>query len=504
MKPKTILRVFMIALLVALSFPPTGLWPLGILAFALFSQEMLDPHPRNYALWVGAYGFLVSCCGHYWVSYLLHEFASMPWPLAVLSMLGGFLALALGSAFFGWLWSQTRQRIARKHWPLALFIWFLVWDSLEYRFFPWSPAMAVGSNKWLMASVGIFGIFGWRVLFYSMAEALALITLGRSSRKNFVLKVAGISAAYALITFGVGYWNYQRLNKQFAARQPVALLQGNVGNLEKKISHLGVSPTTRNIMRIHRDLVEQTAIHFAEKSTGPLAPEPWVFWPETSMPGFPLSENHTRDTLFEWVKLTRGLHLVGSYDFGPQVFAGKEINLQFNAVLLVHEKSGFLGHYRKRIRIPFGEFIPGADYLPQLYDWLPAVNHFGAGTEFVTLPHPDSEGPVFVPVVCYEVLFRSYVSDFVAYARKQFPDRELVLVNPTNDSWYGPTAEPFHHSFLARWRAASLELPLLRPTNTGFSQIISPWGEVLASSSQDEQTVLFGELPVEKVQLRSP
>jgi apolipoprotein N-acyltransferase len=190
---------------------------------------------------------------------------------------------------------------------------------------------------------------------------------------------------------------------------------------------------------------------------------------------------------------------VGAYATALETFAGKPKELDFNIVGFLHESDpGRIDHYRKRIRLPFGEYIPFDEQFPFLYKWLPAVNHFGAGERFQGLAHPDSQGPVFVPLVCYEILSRSFVRDFVRSLRRDYKGRPLILVNPTNDSWYGPTSEPFQHSLIARWMVAEQQLPALRPTNTGLSQVIAPWGEVLASTHRDESRVVYGLLPVSK------
>lgn len=504
MNAQLVIRALAAGILVAFAFPPAGLWPLSLVAFAYIAYEFLREPSRQQPRFLALYTFFVHFFGFYWIGYLLHEFGALAWPFAVILMLVGFGVFAGLSWLFAWLWVFLARRVPVLYRPLALFFWFIFWDSLEFRFFPWSPAITVGGNRYLLATAGIFGTMGWRVIFFSLAVLLAWLYRHRTSNRVFVRRASVAVSTYALLTFATGLWNLRRLQNEYSARQPVALLQGNVGNYEKVLSEQRGMPTTKNVMRIHQDLVEEAAIHFAEKSAAPDGPEPWVFWPETSVPGWPLSEPQLGDQLFEWTKLTRGLHIIGTYEKAPGIFAGRPTTLEYNSVLLVHESRGLLDSYRKHLRIPFGEYVPFDEYLPQVYQWLPAVNHFGAGDKFIALVHPDPQGPVFVPLVCFEILFSGFSREFVRAVRAQYPGRDIILVNPTNDSWYGPTSEPYAHSFMARWQAASLGLPLLRPTNTGFSQVIAPWGEAVASGPQDQSTVVFAELPVKKLQRRQP
>ena len=110
-------------------------------------------------------------------------------------------------------------------------------------------------------------------------------------------------------------------------------------------------------------------------------------------------------------------------------------------------------------------------------------------------------GAVFIPVICYEILQAPLLDAFMEKAKIEYPDRQIVLLNPSNDSWYGESSEPFHHSMLSRWEASRLSLPLVRPTNTGMSQVVAPWGEVLYSGPRNQSAVVYGNLPVRQAVL---
>jgi len=501
-----ILSALGVALLTALAFPPFFLWPLSFVAFTWAAHFLLfkaqDLSPRKVGIYWGAFSLFVNIFGFYWLAYLFHEFANMPWLLGGLVALGIFLLLSVMSFLFGWIWPQVAQRIPKNFRPLVLFAWFFLWDSLDFRFFPWSPVMSVGVDRYLMSTVSLWGTPGWRLLFFAFAVVVARWIVSRRGWRQEVWKIGLFIFAMAGLTYGSGYLQYKSFLKRYPARQPVALIQGNIGNYEKKLTKLQVMPTVQNVLRIHEKLITDISQKMEPIINSPEAPEPWIFWAETAFPGFPTKPGELQDILMNWVKRTHGLHLVGAYDNGLTDFAGQQIRLDYNVVGLFHEAHGFLSQYEKRIRIPFGEYIPGDQYFPRAYEFLPAVNHFAKGESFVALPHPDPDGPVFVPVICYEILFNGFVRDFIAEVRAMYPNRSIILVNPTNDSWYGPTSEPYQHALLARWQAASVGLPMLRPTNTGISLVVAPWGEVLADDRRDETLVVYGQLPVEKLQKR--
>jgi apolipoprotein N-acyltransferase len=515
-------RATVVAFVMAFGFPPVAWWPLSWLAFVILLYPVVrDLKDRNsiqvkkWAIYFSFYSLAVNVSGFYWLAYTLKEFGGLPWLAAVPVTLFIFTGFSVFTAVFfaalAWVLKRLREKTTLpilgplnfKKELLILFVALCVWDFLDPRLFPWTPAMSVGSDAYLLSTVSLLGTGGWRFLYFSFSM-IAILLLLKKSAAGLAWRYFQIPLLFGAVltpVYLLGVWKNSELKKQFSARQPVALVQGNIGNYEKKLTKLGVMPTVRNVLAIHRTLVEKIALR-----NSPLylsgAPETWVIWPETSYPGFPVPRGEMRSTLEEWTRLSRGLHLVGAYDRQLTPFAGKETELDFNITALFHETQGYVSHAKKMIRIPFGEYIPFDESFPNLYQLFPAVNHFGKGTEFTPLAHPDPTGPVFVPVVCYEILYADFVDDYVKAAKKQYPGRSIVIVNPTNDSWYGPTSEPFQHSLLARWSMARQALPGLRPTNTGLSQVIAPWGEVLSAGPQDESTVIFGELPVEKTQRR--
>jgi len=504
-----------LGLLLALGFPPFGVWPLTWFAGAILvwlflknTQEEASKANRKKMAWTFFnFYYAVILYGFYWVVYTLHEFGGMPWVVAAIVFMLGLGALGVLPWLVGYFWQPFHRFVGQKILKrsnlvvscLALAIALCVFEWLDVRAFPWTWAQSVGSDTFLLASVGVLGTLGWSLIFLFYILAFGSWIFKQSQfTYSFLGKFVGATILLFIPLYGVGYFQLKKLNNEFSERQPIAMLQGNVGNYQKKLSKLQVAPTVRNVLAIHRDLIEEAAIRFQQIPES----EPWVIWPETSFPGFPTQIVSAGEAMSSFVQLTRGMHIVGAYEEGDIMLGGKQKRVDFNIAAMFHAKTGFVELYRKRVRVPFGEYIPFDETFPQAYEWLPNVNHFGKGEKFNALPHPDPNGPVFIPVICYEILFKDLVDSFIVRAQKDYPGREMIIVNLTNDSWYGPTSEPFLHSLLSRWAASRVELPLLRPTNTGLSQIVGPWGEELAVGPRDEAWVVLGELPVKKLQKR--
>ncbi len=499
----TALYAHFLGVLVALGFPPTGVWPLvwvaGIFVCRFFLEESPQRKSKDYAVFFATFVFSVQLWGFYWIAYTLKEFGGLPWAASIPVVLTLFATLSLLAAFFGFLWGRYRLKIIPRYRFLGLAALLIVWESIDPRVFPWTFAQSVGSDPILLSSAYYLGTIGWSFLILFFAIGGALILEIENSRKRALYFVI-LSALIFVPAYWAGSCAQKNLKAEFKERQPVALLQGNVGNFEKKLAKTGDTPTIENVLAIHRNLIETAAIFF--QSEYDLAGrEPWIIWPETSFPGSPLNNERHAEFMKNFVLLTGGLHVVGTYEHGDVQLGGETQDVDFNIAALFHEKVGLVSRYRKRTRVPFGEYVPGERFYPWIYRKIPSLVHFGAGYEWDLLAHPDPKGPVFIPLICYEVLFPDLVDSFYKEALKLYPGREIILVNPTNDSWYGPTSELFTHSLLARWSAVRRGIPLLRATNTGLSQVIAPWGEVLATGPRNTEWVILGELPVRKALL---
>ena len=149
--------------------------------------------------------------------------------------------------------------------------------------------------------------------------------------------------------------------------------------------------------------------------------------------------------------------------------------------------------YRKNILLLFGEYIPLSETFTFLKTAFPQVGNFGRGVGPSVLeiyPQDKSQPPVKVgPIICYEALFPNYI---LTAARK---GSEMIL-NITNDSWFGPYGEPILHFSLITFRSIEARLPQVRATNTGISALILPDGTIPAQTSIDSEEVMSASVPL--------
>jgi apolipoprotein N-acyltransferase len=224
-----------------------------------------------------------------------------------------------------------------------------------------------------------------------------------------------------------------------------------------------------------------------EQALASQPPPQLLVWPETALPFQPLSRNvfagDVRASIQRWGVPT----ILGAY-------APHETDpaRTYNAAYLLVPSPGQLGVevYKKNILLAFGEYMPGGEWSPALYQSFPQVANFGRGTEQRPFTLPD--GTRIGMTICYEAIDP-------AFFRQVALQRVHLAVNLTNDSWFGPTSEPYHHAALASFRTVESRIPLVRVTNTGTSLTVDAYGRLSRMTGVYEEGVLVHEviLPAE-------
>jgi apolipoprotein N-acyltransferase len=437
--------------LTPLGFAPLALAPLAILApavlFALWREPGMSP---SRAVWRGfLFGFGMFGVGVSWVFVSLHNFGNMPVPLATLAVVLLCAFLALYPAALGWL----QARFPRVS-PALRFIVVLpaLWTLLEWlrgwmlSGFPWLnlgysqiDTPLAGLAPWL----GVYGV--------SLATAMSAGLLAAAWRDRSMLWKRYAPAFAGLWVLG---W-LAGLPQWVAPAGPplrVALVQGNVALAQKW------NPLRREaILENYFALTERA--HDAQV----------VIWPEAAIPTY--LDRLDASYLARLRELVRSRNvdvLVGAIE---KELVNKKVEV-FNSVVRIGAGGG---SYRKRHLVPFGEFMP----LPFLFQWF--IDHFD-------IPMSDfSRGPAQQPLlsvaghkvgvsVCYEDAFGEEVIAALPQA--------TLLVNVSEDAWFGDSLAPHQRLQMARLRARESGRAMLRAANTGPSAVIDHRGALVARSRQ--------------------
>ena len=144
----------------------------------------------------------------------------------------------------------------------------------------------------------------------------------------------------------------------------------------------------------------------------------------------------------------------------------------YNSAILLDRQGRVTGIYDKMRLMTFSKHMPLGETFPLLYQWTPEASDLTPGTSVQAMPF----GPYRLGVlICYEDILPQV-------GRRLSAEKPNILLNLTNDAWFGETAEPYTHVAVSVFRAVENRLALVRSTNTGISCFIDPCGRILAQT----------------------
>jgi apolipoprotein N-acyltransferase len=482
------LMAFVAGALGALAMPPFGVFPalavgLTVAVWLLDGAVGEGAAPRRSALisaavvgWWWGFGYFVA--GLWWLgAAFLVEAEEFAWamPFGVLG-LPAVLALfmAAGFALARLLWAPGAVRV------VSLGVGLAVSEGLRgllFTGFPWnSLGLALGQHLWLMQAASLVGVHGLTLITILIGAAPALMGTGRSRVERWGPAMAALVAFGFVAAFGALRVPGEPVASVDGVR--LRIMQPNLAQDEKfRAENAGA------IMRRYGDLSA------APGSDGRgLGDATHLIWPESAFP-FLLHED-ARALAQIGALLPRGTTLVTGAARMEEPLPGEAVGRFFNAVQAVDTDGMILGSYDKSHLVPFGEYLPGAvDALIRAVGLRQFVHIPGGfspadGKRLLSLPGL----PPVAATVCYEAIFPGAV---VAEGL-----RPGLIVNVTNDAWFGATPGPYQHFAQARLRAVEEGLPLVRAANSGISAVIDPYGRVLASLPLGVDGVLDARVPV--------
>ncbi len=438
-----------------LAFAPLDWLPLAFLAPAVLFRLWLDATPRQ-ALWQGFFfGLGQFGVGVSWVYVAIHDVGQSPVPVAVLLTTLLVTFLALYPALAGWLAVRLRGRM-RAGWLVVTVpaVWTLVewlrgwlftgftWLQLGYSQIDLPLA---GLAPWL----GVYGVSWARALTAGLLAA-AVHRPGRSR----LAAIAGLGALWVIAFFaGQPGWS-----QPAGAPLRVALVQGNAPQITK---------WDPDMLQLRLDTYARlTRSHWNHDL---------ILWPENALTVF----YHRLEADYLKPLAEEGRQHGATLIVGVPI-EDRETGRYWTTLAVLGDPPQF---YRKRHLVPFGEYIPLGSVLRNLIDFfnLPMTG-FSPGAP--DQPPLEAAGQKLAPSICYEDAFGEELLDFL-------PESTL-LVNGSNNAWYGDSFAPHQHLQINRMRTLETARPMLRVTTNGISAIVDHRGRILARSAQFEAAVLTG------------
>jgi apolipoprotein N-acyltransferase len=212
-----------------------------------------------------------------------------------------------------------------------------------------------------------------------------------------------------------------------------------------------------------------------------------IILPESSLLCFLTHRAAYRKRVAEWSRLTKRPIILGSLDCEAAPQGSNTDFFTYNSAFYVDTPSARFHVYHKIQLVPFSEAIPFQGIFPVLSRVNLGEADFRRGAE-QTLFHIGG-GIDAAPFICYE-------SNFPAFVRQRISQGANLMVNITNDAWFGKSSGPYHHAMMARMRSIENGVTLARCANSGFSAFVDPVGRQLARTELYERTILTRTIPV--------
>ncbi|MBC2710187.1 MAG: apolipoprotein N-acyltransferase [Desulfosarcina sp.] len=467
-------------LLLTAAFPKVGISGLAWFALVPLFIVLRELNPKE-AFRTG----MIAGLAHYltllyWVVFTMRTYGYLPWwqCVSLLVLLSAYLALYMG------LFALTLSRLCRKPGHLVMLAP-VFWVALEYirsfllTGFPWGIVGYSQFNRLHIIQIsdmfGVYGISFLVVLFNVAVYVLLLFVAQKKWREHPVHKRQALQAIVLpliLISLGLVYGN-MRIGAMDdamagASSSRVAVVQGNIDQARKWDPAFQIGTTKKYV-----DLTLSAA-----------AGQPdLVVWPETATPFyFEASPKLTR--LVTDAVRQAGIHLlVGS----PSVQGEPGSHAYYNSAYMVAPDGRATGRYDKVHLVPFGEYVPLKRLLSFVGKMVAQVGDFSAGEKGRTLAWGDDGPPIGVQI-CFEIIFPGL-------SRSLVKNGAGVLVNLTNDAWFGKSSAAYQHFSMGVFRAVENRRSLVRCANTGISGFVDPAGRIVARTALFEDAVVVHTVP---------
>jgi apolipoprotein N-acyltransferase len=488
--PSAWLLVGLSSFLQVLIFPLPGLYVLSWIAFAPLVVALLRARPAGVLEIEGSANLQAATPGQafllayvsgilwyagtcYWIYDTMHQYGGLSAPLALLALFLFCLYLGLYHGLFGLLLSLSvgPGRDNRLALATAPFLWVAVELARNgITGFPWNLLGTAQVDNISLSRIttwtGVYGV-SFEIMLVNVAVASAFLV---PRKKRNALLLASLAAAAVLQAGSLVD------APELSTDRSALLVQENL-----PVDASWTRDTFERTLGELTDLSVKAAVTPSSSPAHGLAQDKMdlIVWPESPAPFF-TSDPLFRDPLSQMARETHSWVVTGAIGSTPAPQSGTSHSQMFNSAALISPTGEWITRYDKVHLVPFGEYLP----FPRLFAFAGGltkeVGEFKAGTSRAPFNAGGTRLGVFI---CYESVFPGEV--------RQFADQGAqVLVNLSNDGWYGDSGAYAQHLNQTRMRAVENDRWLLSATNTGVTASIDPYGRIVARLPRKERDAL--------------
>ncbi len=454
--------------LIALSFPNAGLSFLAWVALIPLLIALEGASSRT-AFRIGfTCGFSAYVIILYWINIVVIHYGHMPWAVSVTI----FLMLVAWLAMFYGLTTLV-ARLGEQVGVKTAFTLPVAWVAFDFirsfllSGFPWAM---LGHSQYrilpLIQIADITGVYGItllivlaNVVLYRVLRAVS----GAGVRYPFKSAMLLLIALIATLVYG-----FNRLNKPEATvAKPLraAMIQGNIPQDVKW------SPDFRDrTIAVYDRLTREAAKGGADLAV----------WPESAVPFFFQDEPVLAERIRALARELNIYLLLGSP--AHELRNGK--NTILNSAFVIAPNGETIGRGDKMHLVPLGEYVPLGRFLPFINRIVAGIGDFSPGEHATPLDVGRTRAGL---LVCYEGIFPELAREYVRNGAR-------ILVNITNDAWFGRSSAPYQHLSITVFRAVETRTPLVRAANTGITAIVDQNGHIRTMTGLFVEGFLTGEI----------
>lgn len=469
MTPKSFFILFLSGCLYALGFPSilgesllvTPIISLVILFKYLFAEKKLRKLLlKSLTFFVG-----FNLTGYYWIAATITEFGAIPLPISILiNTLFSLIVMPymwIGTLFF-YYFNNRGLSIKNGLSVICLAIFFTLLEIfIPQQFDSFLGSPWIYFSKYLgFASFGgvyLYSFFSFIIIF----EILKFIHSKKFSKINIIFTILFIVLNPLII----------EKKSTLKERLNIRVVQANISNYLKIESENGSYATSSQVIEKYKDL---SLKEFKNLDL--------IIWPETAYPYSIIpSKSKIIDTMVPDVFKEISKRMDAQIIFGgyETVHTRNLFMSDYNTAFHISKDGNLLKTYNKQILIPFGETLPFGSLNKFLAPLIKNISFFATGAKFTQFNLKKKIKAM--ATICYEILKPDYVRTYLNNINNDVD----LMINLTNDSWYGKTQEPFQHLFLSKWRAVEFNIPIIRSTNTGITSVI------YSDGTESKRTNLF-------------
>lgn len=404
------------------------------------------------------FGMVFNAISFFWLAETISYFGGFGDLLADLIFLVYCLSHSLQFVLFVFLYQQLKKT-KLEYLSLAFPLSWVFCEFFFPRMFPWSlvnPMISWQHFSGLAEFVGVFPLSGLLLYWFDL-----ILSFETKSKKKMAYQLFLLFSSFSLLYLAPSMSVLSANSKRKAIA--VSVVQGNI-TAKELVDPVNISTN----LSIYQDLSKASA-----KSD-------LLIWPESAANfWFPSEVKNIKNTKLDPFPEKVSPMIFGAMSYQVNDPTQSEYNkdnyLKFNTAFAVDELGNVLGKYHKEILMPFGEYLPFAKIFPLIKKLSPETGDFSSGSnqQPIEINIPEL-GKIKVGVlICYEDLVSSL-------SWKMKKEGANLLVNLTNDAWYGTSYAARQHNLLAAWRAIETRTYLIRATNTGYTTIIDYNGQVVA------------------------